>query len=135
MTSTPTTAVVVLTGGDLACLPDQVRQILTHQETLMADFAALRSALEQQKTEMTAAIDRVAADVTALQQRVAELQVDTADQEQINELAAQVQESVSVLRGIDPVRAADEAEGGDPDAEPAPEEPTGPDEEPAPPAP
>ncbi len=112
MASTPTTAVVVLTGGDLAELPEQIRLILTNQEQIMADFTALRGALEQQKTEMLAAIDRVAADVQALQDRIAEMELDAADQAEVTDLTAKVMESVDTLRGIDPVAAVDDTNGG-----------------------
>lgn len=74
----------------------------------MADFSALRAALEEQRTELTDAVDRVAADVQALQDKIADLELDTADQAQIDELAASVRESVETLRGIDPVAAVDE---------------------------
>jgi phage I-like protein len=121
MPSQPTTAVVVLTGGDLACLPEQVRQILTNQEQIMADFAALRSALETQKTELVAAVDRVAADVQALQDRIADLELDSADQAEVDRLAGQVMESVDTLRGIDPVAAVDDTEGTEPTPEPGTE--------------
>lgn len=110
MASTPTTAVVVLTGGDLADLPEQIRRILTNQENLMADFAALRTALEDQKAELVAAIDRVDADVQALQARIAELELDTADQAEVDQLAGMVRMSVDTLRGIDPVQAVDAVE-------------------------
>ncbi len=124
MASTPTTAVVVLTGGDLAELPDLIRQILTNQEIIMADFTALRTALEEQKTELVAAVDRVAADVQALQDRIADLELDAADQTAVDELAAKVQESINTLRGIDPVQAVDQTETGEePAPEPAPDEP------------
>ncbi len=99
------------------------RRLTRSMEKLMADFANLRAALEEQRTELVSAIDRVAADVQALQDKIAELELDTADQAQIDELAAQVRESVDVLRGIDPVAAVDE--------NPPVEEPT---EEPATPA-
>ena len=126
MAPTPTTAVVVLTGGDLAELPKQIRQIIKNQEKLMAEFAALRTALEDQKTELVNAVDRVAEDVQALQDRIAEMELDAADQAEVDALTAQVKESVDVLRGIDPVKAVDEAGGGDgteptPTPEPTPE--------------
>ncbi len=113
------------------------RRILRIQEKLMADFANLRTALEEQKTEMVAAIDRVAADVQALQDKISELELDTADQAQIDELAAQVRESVDTLRGIDPVKVVDENPGGEtPGGETPPAgEPEAPAEVPAMPTP
>lgn len=125
MASTPTTAVVVLTGGDLADLPKQIARIMKNQEKLMADFATLRTALEEQKTELVSAVDRVAEDVRALQDRIAEMELDAADQAEVDRLAAQVNESVETLRGIDPVKVVDETEGGgetEPTPEPAPGE-------------
>jgi hypothetical protein len=84
------------------------KRLSRNMEKLMADFNALRAALQEQRTEMVAAIDRVAQDVQALQDKIADLELDTADQAQIDELAAQVRESVETLRGIDPVAAVDE---------------------------
>lgn len=104
------------------------RRILRKQEKLMAEFANLRSALEEQRTELVAAIDRVAADVQALQDKISELELDTADQAQIDELATQVRESVDTLRGIDPVAAVDETPGetgGETGGEAGGETPTG----------
>lgn len=115
------------------------RRILRKQEKLMAEFANLRSALEEQRTELVAAIDRVAADVQALQDKISELELDTADQAQIDELATQVRESVDTLRGIDPVAAVDETPGetgGETGGEtPAGGEPEAPAEVPAVPTP
>jgi peptidoglycan hydrolase CwlO-like protein len=85
------------------------RRILRSQEKLMAEFANLRAALADQRDELVAAVDRVAADVQALQDKISELELDTADQAQIDELAGQVRDSVETLRGIDPVKAVDEA--------------------------
>lgn len=120
MASTPTTAVVVLTGGDLAELPEQLRRIIENQESLMADFAVLRAALEEQKIELVAAVDRVASDVQALQDRIAQLELDTDDQAEVDGLAAQVQESINTLRGIDPVQAVDDTENPPTDENPPP---------------
>jgi chromosome segregation ATPase len=123
---------ISLIADSIAGLLTPVRRILRHQEKLMADFANLRSALEEQRTELVAAIDRVAADVQALQDKISELELDTEDQAQVDELAAQVRESVDTLRGIDPVQVVDENPGGEtPGGEtPAPGEPEAPAEVP-----
>lgn len=114
----------VLSG--LSMVADGVVDLLTrskrlsrNMEKLMADFSNLRTALEEQRTELVAAVDRVAQDVQALQDKIAELELDTDDQAQVDELAAQVRESVETLRGIDPVAAVDE----NPVEEPGGEEP------------
>jgi chromosome segregation ATPase len=114
----------VLSG--LALVADGVVDLLTsgrrlsrNQEKLMADFANLRAALEEQNTELVAAIDRVASDVQALQDKIAELELDTADQQEIDTLATQVRTSVETLRGIDPVQAVEE--NPEPGTEPAPQ--------------
>jgi chromosome segregation ATPase len=120
------------------------KRLSRNMEKLMADFNALRAALEEQRTELVAAVDRVAQDVQALQDKISELELDTADQQQINELAAQVRESVETLRGIDPVAAVDEnppdeepgtEPGGETPAEPTPGEQTEAPERPASPTP
>lgn len=107
--------IAVLTGqtailGTLSALLKGGLVLIRNQEKLMADFTALRGALESQKTELVSAVDRVAADVQALQQKIADLELDTADQQEIDSLTAQVQESVETLRGIDPVKAVDDVE-------------------------
>jgi hypothetical protein len=99
------------------------KRLSRNMEKLMADFNALRAALEEQRTELVAAIDRVAADVQALQDKIAGLELDTADQAQVDELVTQVRDSVETLREIDPVAAVDEnppveEPGGETPAEP-----------------
>lgn len=127
----------VLAG--LSMVADGVVDLLTrskrlsrNMEQLMANFDNLRTALEDQRTELVAAIDRVAQDVQALQDKIADLELDTADQAQVDELAAQVNASVETLRGIDPVAAVDE---NPPAEEPAPGESEAPAEVPASPVP
>ncbi len=111
-----------LVADGLVELLTRSRRLSRNMEKLMADFSALRAALEEQRGELTAAIDRVAQDVQALQDKISDLELDTADQAQIDELAAQVRESVETLRGIDPVAAVDE---NPPTEEPGGETPGG----------
>ena len=88
------------------------------KEHMMAEFVNLNQALDAQQQELSAAVQRVADDVQALRDQIAELELDTADQEAVDAATARVNASVDALRGIDPVRAPEEepapGDGGTP---------------------
>lgn len=110
-----------LSAKQAAELRKVVRSISSLKEIMMAKFDGLNQALDNQTTEFTAATQRVADDVQNLQDTVAALtekiEVDAEDQAAVDAATARVNESITALRGLDPVPAPAEPE-------PQPEEPT-----------
>ncbi len=96
-------AVVVVTGGDLSDLYRLVRRVLKMQEKLMADFTALNSALDAHNTALSEAVQRVSDDVRALNDKIAELELDSDDQAAVDAATSRVQASVDALNAVDPV--------------------------------
>lgn len=79
----------------------------------MAQFAELNQALDVQQQELAAAVQRVADDVQALKDQIADLELDAEDQAAIAAATERVNASVEALRGIDPVPAEQPEEPGD----------------------
>lgn len=93
------------------------------KETVMAQFDRLNQALDAQGQEITAAVQRVADDVDALKAQIADLELDTADQEAVDAAVARVEASTEALRAIDPVKDEQPTEPVEPE-QPADENPT-----------
>lgn len=72
----------------------------------MAEFDGLNQALDTQGEAISAAVQRVADDVQALQDRIAELELDTTDQAAVDAATARVNESIAALQNLDPVADA-----------------------------
>lgn len=88
---------------------------VTHlKEQIMAEFANLNQALDNQQVELSAAVQRVADDVQALRDQIATLELDAADQEAVDAATERVNASVEALRGIDPVQAEQPGDGEQP---------------------
>lgn len=89
------------------------------KEHIVAEFANLNAALDAQEEARTAAFDRVAEDIQALKDQIAELNLDAADQAAVDAVTARVEASTAALRGLDPIPAPPAEE---PPAEPEPAE-------------
>lgn len=87
------------------------------KEHMMAEFANLNEALDAQQQELSAAVQRVADDVQALRDQIAELELDAEDQAAVDAATDRVNASVEALRGIDPIPAQEPGDGETP-AEP-----------------
>lgn len=85
----------------------QLAQVLEYQEKMMADFTALNAKLDEQAAALGEAQTRIAEDVQALKDQVADLELDAADQEAVDAAVEKLQASVDTLKGIDPVKPAD----------------------------
>ncbi len=106
--------------GDNASELRKVNRRLAHlKENMMAEFANLNAALDEEAQARAEAFDRVAADVQALKDQIAELELDAADQAAVDAVTARVVASTAALRGLDPIPAPAE----EPPAEEAPAEP------------
>lgn len=79
--------------------------LIYRMERHMADFTALKTSVANLGTELTDATGRIEADVQALKDRISQLELDTADQAEIDALTAQLDESVARVKSIDPVAA------------------------------
>lgn len=86
----------------------QLALILDNQEKIMADFTALNAKLDEQSAALSEAQTRIADDVQDLKDQVAELELDAADQEAVDAAVEKLSASVDTLKGIDPVKPADE---------------------------
>ncbi len=71
----------------------------------MANFDALNAKLDEQAAAMTAATDRINADVADLRAVIEALELDADDQAKVDAVTARIQESVDALNAIDPVVA------------------------------
>jgi hypothetical protein len=98
--------------------------LIYRMEKLMADFEALNAKLDEQDAARTAAADRVAQDIKDLQDQIAALELDTADQAAVDAVTSRLQANIDALNGLDPVRAdgdgqptgGEPADGGEPAA-------------------
>lgn len=86
------------------------------EHDIMANFDALNAKLDEQDTARAAAVDRINADIQALRDQIAALELDEADQANVDAVTERLQGNIDALNTIDPVRATPE------DGEPAPEE-------------
>ncbi len=111
----PIVAAIIAVGEGVTRI---VKDLHEFKEQVMADFTALNAKLDEHATALGNAVQRVNDDVQALRDQIAELELDTADQAQVDAAVARVQESVDALNAIDPVRAEDSdvdtGEGGQP---------------------
>lgn len=109
---------VVVIGGGVSDLTRLIRRVVRNQEQMMADFTQLNAKLDEHNTALTDAVARVQADVQELVDKIAELELDTADQEAVDAVTARVQASVEKLNAVDPVAPVGDGDvdGGDTDA-------------------
>lgn len=77
------------------------------KETVVANFDTLNSKLDEQDAARAAAVERINADVQALRDQIAALELDTDDQAKVDAIVTRVQGNVDALNAIDPVRADD----------------------------
>lgn len=106
-----------------AAVERKLARILRNQELLMADFTDFNAKLDEQSEALVEAQERIAADVQELEDRIAELSLDDADQAQIDSAVERLRASTDVLKGIDPVKSTD-VPTPEPEPTPAPAEPT-----------
>ncbi len=99
---------VVVIGDGVPNLTRLIRRVLRNQERLMADFSALNTKLDEHNAALSSAVSRVQDDVQSLLDKIAELELDTADQEAVDAVTARVQASIDALNAVDPVPPVDE---------------------------
>lgn len=110
----------------VAAMQPQLARVLKNQEQMMADFTSFNEKLDEQSEALVDAQARISEDVQALQDQIAALELDTADQAQVDAAVTKLQASVDVLKGIDPVKSSDvPAPEPTPAPEPAPVDETG----------
>lgn len=109
----------------------QIHRVLDNQEQIMANFDALNAKLDEQDAARVAATDRIAEDVEALKQQIADLELDSNDQAEVDAITDRISANVEALNAIDPVKVDDAGQPAAPEApadEPTPAEPISPTE-------
>lgn len=90
----------ILTAAAGLALAAGIWHLHRRQETLMADFTALKDAHENLKAEVTAVADRFTTKVAALNDRISALELDTADNAEITALTADLTADADRLRQV-----------------------------------
>jgi hypothetical protein len=90
--------------------------LIYRMEKIMANFDALNAKLDEQDAARGAAVGRISEDVQALKDQIADLQIDAADQAEVDAVVSRLQSNIDALNAIDPVRAGGEGEPTAPEA-------------------
>lgn len=89
-------------------LLEELTELQELKGLMMANFDTLNAKLDEQATAINEAVNRVSEDVQALKDKIAELELDTADQSQVDQIVTRLDSGIETLKGLDPIPAVND---------------------------